>query len=191
MRYLNTSSNLPKICFYENSSNIESKSHSKTNSGKKYSFALILREVSKVYVNINLCDRSGLKKIQVWRRIVRSQVAFSAHDRPSVREECSILCSSVWWRFCLAAMNHFYLVNILTQITRSKEYLLFHISVSDIPFIQSDLKIRHIGFLIKCGGLTTCVYLFTSDTLLTWLHRNLKKIYNPTREREWKRWPNR
>lgn len=65
MRYLNSPSNLPKICFYENSSNIKSKSHRETNSGKKYSLVLILREVSKVYVNINLCDASGLEKIQV------------------------------------------------------------------------------------------------------------------------------
>ena len=51
--------------FYENGSHIESKSHCKANSAKKYSFPLTLRVVSEVHVNNNLGGWSGLNKIQI------------------------------------------------------------------------------------------------------------------------------
>ena len=77
MKYLNTLSNLLKNVLYENGSHIESKSHCKANSAKKYSFPLTLRVVSEVHININLGGWSGLHKIQVLNRIVRSQSAVS------------------------------------------------------------------------------------------------------------------
>ena len=77
MKYLNTLSNLLKDVFCENGSHIESKSHCKANSAKKYSFPLTLRVVSEVHVNINLGGWSGLNKIQVSDRIFRSQSAVS------------------------------------------------------------------------------------------------------------------
>ena len=49
-------------------------------------------------------------------------------------------CVTQWWKIVLGARNHFYLMNILTHITHSKEYLAFQISVNGIPFIQGDLK---------------------------------------------------
>ena len=49
-------------------------------------------------------------------------------------------CVTQWWKIVLGARNCFYLMNILTHITHSKEYLAFQISVNGIPFIQGDLK---------------------------------------------------